>query len=193
VARRGCRTVSVEEGEAKAREFDIMFIETSAKLGFNIKALFRKVASALPGMENSQLAKTTDSTAASSSPRQCSRSVLIVCDSFVGSCSGGAADCDSRHERAGSSQGILCWLQLLMIKLTPISFVSLAGSSCRFRSFRTTAAGLTSAQTRACGRDAPALTSACWHKLSNDARSIRIRGFGSGPCATGAAAMMLKR
>jgi len=51
------RQVSVEEGEARAKEHDIMFIETSAKAGFNIKALFRKVASALPGMENSQMAK----------------------------------------------------------------------------------------------------------------------------------------
>jgi len=54
------RQVSVEEGEARAKEHDIMFIETSAKAGFNIKALFRKVASALPGMENSQFAKGTD-------------------------------------------------------------------------------------------------------------------------------------
>jgi len=41
--------VSTEEGEAKAKEFDIMFIETSAKAGFNVKALFRKIAAALPG------------------------------------------------------------------------------------------------------------------------------------------------
>jgi len=52
------RQVSVEEGETRAKEHDIMFIETSAKAGFNIKALFRKVASALPGMENTQLAKS---------------------------------------------------------------------------------------------------------------------------------------
>ncbi|KVI00556.1 ras-related protein RABH1b [Cynara cardunculus var. scolymus] len=45
------RQVSIEEGEAKARDFNVMFIETSAKAGFNIKALFRKIASALPGME----------------------------------------------------------------------------------------------------------------------------------------------
>lgn len=50
--------VSVEEGEARAKEHEIMFIETSAKAGFNIKALFRKVASALPGMENTVLSKT---------------------------------------------------------------------------------------------------------------------------------------
>jgi len=50
------RQVSVEEGEARAKEHDIMFIETSAKAGFNIKALFRKVASAL-GVENTNIAK----------------------------------------------------------------------------------------------------------------------------------------
>jgi len=49
------RTVSYEEGEAKAKEYNIMFIETSAKAGANIKALFRKVAAALPGMENAKL------------------------------------------------------------------------------------------------------------------------------------------
>ncbi len=43
--------VSIEEGDAKARELNVMFIETSAKAGFNIKALFRKIAAALPGME----------------------------------------------------------------------------------------------------------------------------------------------
>lgn len=31
-----------------------MFIESSAKAGFNIKALFRKLANALPGMESAQ-------------------------------------------------------------------------------------------------------------------------------------------
>ena len=31
------RQVSIEEGEAKAHELDVMFIETSAKAGFNIK------------------------------------------------------------------------------------------------------------------------------------------------------------
>ena len=31
------RQVSIEEGDAKARDFSVMFIETSAKAGFNIK------------------------------------------------------------------------------------------------------------------------------------------------------------
>lgn len=46
------REVSVEEGDARAREAGVMFIETSAKAGFNIKALFRKIAAALPGMDS---------------------------------------------------------------------------------------------------------------------------------------------
>ena len=31
------RQVSIEEGDAKAREAGVMFMETSAKAGFNIK------------------------------------------------------------------------------------------------------------------------------------------------------------
>lgn len=48
------RQVSVEEGEDKSTKEGILFIETSAKAGFNIKALFRKLATALPGMEQAQ-------------------------------------------------------------------------------------------------------------------------------------------
>lgn len=32
-----CRQVSLEEGDSKARELSVNFIETSAKAGFNIK------------------------------------------------------------------------------------------------------------------------------------------------------------
>lgn len=46
------RQVSTEEGEKKAKELNVMFIETSAKAGHNVKLLFRKIAQALPGMEN---------------------------------------------------------------------------------------------------------------------------------------------
>ncbi|KAL6855923.1 hypothetical protein ACP4OV_018725 [Aristida adscensionis] len=45
------RQVSTDEGEGKAKELNVMFIKTSAKAGFNIKPLFRKIAAALPGME----------------------------------------------------------------------------------------------------------------------------------------------
>ena len=43
------RQVSTEDGEKKAKELNVMFIETSAKAGYNIKALFKKIAQALPG------------------------------------------------------------------------------------------------------------------------------------------------
>ncbi|CAO3638601.1 unnamed protein product [Mucor hiemalis] len=46
------RQVTVDEGEKKAKEYNIMFIETSAKAGYNVKALFRKIGHALPGMES---------------------------------------------------------------------------------------------------------------------------------------------
>mmetsp|Transcript_509 Transcript_509/g.947 ORF Transcript_509/g.947 Transcript_509/m.947 type:complete len:215 (+) Transcript_509:344-988(+) len=46
------RQVSTDEGEEHARKENVMFIETSAKLGYNIKSLFRRLATSLPGMEN---------------------------------------------------------------------------------------------------------------------------------------------
>uniref|UniRef100_A0A9J7YV21 RAB6B, member RAS oncogene family b n=2 Tax=Cyprinus carpio TaxID=7962 RepID=A0A9J7YV21_CYPCA len=46
------RQITIEEGEQRAKELNVMFIETSAKSGSNVKQLFRRVASALPGMES---------------------------------------------------------------------------------------------------------------------------------------------
>ena len=46
------RQVAIDEGERKARQLNVMFIESSAKSGYNIKQLFRRVAAALPGMES---------------------------------------------------------------------------------------------------------------------------------------------
>ena len=69
------RQVTTEEGEKKAKELNVMFIETSAKSGYNVKQvshpiisdrfslflsidqLFRRVAAALPGMETNERAK----------------------------------------------------------------------------------------------------------------------------------------
>ncbi|XP_051513854.1 ras-related protein Rab-41 isoform X1 [Myxocyprinus asiaticus] len=45
------RQVSVEAAEKKARELKVLYIETSAKAGYNVKQLFRRVAAALPGMD----------------------------------------------------------------------------------------------------------------------------------------------
>ena len=47
--------MSVEDGESKARELGVLFIETSAKAGYNVKQMFRKLATALPGIDASQL------------------------------------------------------------------------------------------------------------------------------------------
>jgi len=45
------RQVTLEEATAKAAELNIMFMETSAKAGHNVKSLFKKIAMSLPGME----------------------------------------------------------------------------------------------------------------------------------------------
>ena len=44
------RQVSSEEGEQKAQEANLLFMETSAKAGYQVKALFKKIAQALPGI-----------------------------------------------------------------------------------------------------------------------------------------------
>ncbi|KAF7729002.1 Ras- protein Rab6 [Apophysomyces ossiformis] len=46
------REVSYEEGERKAKEHNVMFIETSAKAGHNVKLLFKRIAQALPGIDD---------------------------------------------------------------------------------------------------------------------------------------------
>nr|XP_027204038.1 arrestin red cell-like isoform X1 [Dermatophagoides pteronyssinus] len=51
------RQISADEGEKKAKELNVMFIETSAKSGYQVKQLFRRVAAALPGMEANEKTK----------------------------------------------------------------------------------------------------------------------------------------
>ncbi|KAI8874320.1 putative YPT6-GTP-binding protein of the rab family [Ramicandelaber brevisporus] len=45
------RQVSTADGEKKAAEYGVMFMETSAKAGHNVKQLFKKIAQSLPGPE----------------------------------------------------------------------------------------------------------------------------------------------
>ncbi|KAK0701627.1 ras family-domain-containing protein [Lasiosphaeria miniovina] len=45
------REVTTQQGEEEAKKNDLMFVETSAKLGHNVKTLFKRIAQALPGME----------------------------------------------------------------------------------------------------------------------------------------------
>ncbi|KAI8976854.1 ras-related protein rab-like protein-6A [Pilobolus umbonatus] len=46
------REVSIEDAEKRSKELNVIFIETSAKAGHNVKTLFRKIAQSLPGIDN---------------------------------------------------------------------------------------------------------------------------------------------
>ncbi|KAF9063599.1 ras family-domain-containing protein [Rhodocollybia butyracea] len=46
------RQVTLEEATATATSLNIMFMETSAKAGHNVKSLFKKIAMSLPGMDS---------------------------------------------------------------------------------------------------------------------------------------------
>ncbi|KAI4602792.1 hypothetical protein KJ359_008010 [Pestalotiopsis sp. 9143b] len=50
------REVTTQQGEDEAKKNNLMFVETSAKLGHNVKTLFRRIAQALPGMEGTDAA-----------------------------------------------------------------------------------------------------------------------------------------
>ena len=45
------RQVTTEEGEEKANKDGLLFMECSAKAGYNVKSLFRKLATSLPGAD----------------------------------------------------------------------------------------------------------------------------------------------
>ncbi|PWA22942.1 hypothetical protein CCH79_00002054 [Gambusia affinis] len=55
------KQITTEEGEQRAKEMNVLFIETSAKTGYNVKQLFRRVAAALPGMDTTQDKNREDS------------------------------------------------------------------------------------------------------------------------------------
>jgi len=46
------REVTTQQGEDEAKKNNLMFVETSAKVGHNVKVLFRRIAMALPGMDD---------------------------------------------------------------------------------------------------------------------------------------------
>ncbi|CEI87138.1 ras-related protein rab-like protein-6A [Rhizopus microsporus ATCC 52813] len=56
------REVTVEEGEKRAKELHVMFIETSAKAGHNVKTLFKKIAQSLPGIDGNTIQSDTKDT-----------------------------------------------------------------------------------------------------------------------------------
>ncbi|KAI1823598.1 ras family-domain-containing protein [Xylaria intraflava] len=55
------REVTTQQGEEEAKKNNLMFVETSAKLGHNVKILFRRIAQALPGMEGTDAAAQASS------------------------------------------------------------------------------------------------------------------------------------
>ncbi|OTA63188.1 ras-domain-containing protein [Hypoxylon sp. EC38] len=55
------REVTTAQGEEEAKKNNLMFVETSAKLGHNVKNLFRRIAQALPGMEGTDAAAQASS------------------------------------------------------------------------------------------------------------------------------------
>lgn len=63
------REVTQQQGEEEAKKHNLMFIETSAKVGHNVKALFKRIAQALPGMEGEQGASQGTANSESHQPR----------------------------------------------------------------------------------------------------------------------------
>ena len=59
------REVTLEEANAKATELNVMFMETSAKAGHNVKSLFKKIAMSLVGMEKEGEAAESQNTSTS--------------------------------------------------------------------------------------------------------------------------------
>nr|XP_036588591.1 Ras family protein [Colletotrichum truncatum]KAF6799964.1 Ras family protein [Colletotrichum truncatum] len=55
------REVTTQQGEDEAKKNNLMFVETSAKLGHNVKTLFKRIAQALPGMEGTDAAQQASS------------------------------------------------------------------------------------------------------------------------------------
>jgi len=54
------RQVPIDEGEKKSQDLNVMFIETSAKAGYNVKQLFKRIAAALPGMDTGNEGKNSE-------------------------------------------------------------------------------------------------------------------------------------
>ncbi len=63
------RQVTLEEANAKATQLNIMFMETSAKAGHNVKSLFKKIAMSLVGMEKENEQTEAQNTSTYPAPR----------------------------------------------------------------------------------------------------------------------------
>lgn len=65
------RQVTTEMLETRAKELGVMWMETSAKAGHNVKQLFKKVAMALPGAEQGEGSSQQATTAATTTSELC--------------------------------------------------------------------------------------------------------------------------
>ncbi|KIY50824.1 ras-domain-containing protein [Fistulina hepatica ATCC 64428] len=74
------RQVTMEEATAKATSLSIMFMETSAKAGHNVKSLFKKIAMSLPGMDgNTQTAETNTKIDVTTTPTEVPEAAACNC------------------------------------------------------------------------------------------------------------------
>ena len=62
------REVTTQQGEDEAKKNNLMFVETSAKVGHNVKTLFRRIAQALPGMEGADASSQAANQSMSTTP-----------------------------------------------------------------------------------------------------------------------------
>lgn len=74
------REVTTQQGEEEAKRCGALFVETSAKVGANVKGLFRKIAQALPGMENEGAKAESQSTRSSCITRTTQLTITLVID-----------------------------------------------------------------------------------------------------------------
>lgn len=72
------REVTTQQGEDEAKKNNLMFVETSAKAGHNVKNLFKRIAQALPGMEGTDAAAQASSQSTYSSWMGVANTLLTV-------------------------------------------------------------------------------------------------------------------
>lgn len=73
------REVTTQQGEEEAKKNNLMFVETSAKLGHNVKTLFKRIAQALPGMEGTDAAAQASNQSESEDLPRPERTTTLTC------------------------------------------------------------------------------------------------------------------
>lgn len=102
------REVTAEQGEEEAKKNNLMFVETSAKVGHNVKALFKRIAQALPGMEGEGAAGATGAANSEMLPTAIPTGVKAVYANSWSQPSTSTLTRRSRRARAGVVADSLC-------------------------------------------------------------------------------------